>query len=128
MYSCLDENGQATREIYRIFNVDTYLGYFVYDTQTEQIIEFSRGVDAFSRVMDRYDISEPVTLYYKGFINEIVCEDITISFDEFENTSTNVAMENEQSAGTYTILPNPSPQEQGGRNCIVAAMANLVYY
>ena len=121
-YVCYDSDDLPCIELYHVLDGNSVVGYFVFNSSNGQILEYSNGIDAFSKVSSELSI-KPSKFYYKGFINEVVCDDQTISFDEFGNFSVDGSL-----LDTYTVLPGVSPQLQGSRNCIVAAMGNLIYY
>lgn len=134
-YICLDENGNASVFIYHLYQEHSYCGYIVYDSSLGGIVEYSRGEESFTKMLDELNIVEPYTLRYLYYANEI-CTDSgrIVRFDPFANIIYDSAMVDLQienignSVSPCVQLPGVSPQLQGSSNCIVAATANLMWY
>lgn len=102
---------------------DDYIGYVI--TIDGVVVEFAQQESPYHKFSDKY---EDYIFYYDyanyGFMNN----DMPICFDIDGKIKNQNLSDTDMGISTQAVLPGVTPQLQGSSNCIVAALANIMWY
>lgn len=101
---------------------DDYIGYAI--TIEGVVVEFSQQESPYHKFSDTY---EDYIFYYDyanyGFMNN----NMPICFDIDGIIKDQNLLDTDTGISTQAVLPGVTPQLQGSYNCIVAALANIMW-
>ncbi len=123
MVETIDLSEGGTIQLNRFFADQNYIGYTIWDSEQQRLLEISAGESAY----DDYIDCEDLELLYENGCYVIKNEEGKIFLNEFGEVYGEMTYDN-FGISTYGILPDVNPQLQGNSNCIVAAVANVMYY
>lgn len=117
--------GESCYTLFEFLNNNKYSGYLIWDNNSEIVLELSKGDSAynsFNLKNDEYDI-DYIWIYQEGNYAVKTVASI-VWFDE----SGDIYATSNVGKALRVVLPGVYPQLQKDKNCIVAAVANLLYY
>ena len=111
-------------ELLMYYDGDEYIGYTIWDSVNNALCEISKAYPSYVVYMQNNPEIEDATYVYSNGNYSIVTEDTIVYLDEFGNEYDM----SESNTSTYGLLPNVDPQLQNNSNCIVTAVANVMFY
>lgn len=122
--SLLTYSNENAYELQMFYNDTEYIGYIIWDKVNNVICEISLNYPSYIIFMQTKDITN-AECYYDSGIYYVIYDGIISYLDEFGNVYNIV---NPTETVPFSVLPNVTPQLQQNDNCIVAALANVMYY
>ena len=115
--------------LYEVYKNEENIGYFIWYNNQNIVAEYSDGLSPYQNYLNNSEInedeSEIIYCYtYGNYAISIDGEKILIdeSGNEYEYTS------QDSGISTYGVISGVTPKLQNGWNCIVTALANVLWY
>ncbi len=115
--------------LYDVYQNEENIGYFIWYNNQNIVAEFSNGLSPYQKYINNNEINENKSeiIYYYTYGNYAISIDgekiwIDESGNEYEYIS------QDSGISTYGVISGVTPKKQNGWNCIVTALANVLWY